>query len=175
MDQRISFYNFCSKRYVQVNIFEQIQQSVYVILIFCRFRCTICSKNVKCDHSGRGDVLKHCSTQFHLAQASAMKSQTKLSSSSPSSSENLKRIEAELRMAVLTASFNIPLAFHDHLSPMIRSIFPDSGIATNYHSAPTKATCMLNYAIAPILKKDLVDIMKLNPFSIAVDGSNDTR
>lgn len=128
---------------------------------------------MKCDHSGRGDVIKHCSTQCHLDQAKAIKSQSKLSFSSPSSNENLKRTEAEVRMAVLTASFNVPLAFHDYLSPMIRSVFPDSAIAAKYHSASTKATCMLNLAVAPILKMDLVDSMKLNPFSIAVDGSND--
>ena len=74
---------------------------------------------------------------------------------------------------MLTASYNIPLAFNDHLSPMLRSVFPDSAIATKYHSAATKATCMLNLAVAPTLKMALVDIMKLNPFSIAVDGSND--
>lgn len=117
--------------------------------------------------------MKHCSSQSHLEQASAMKSQSKLSFSLPYSSENLKRMEAEVKMAVLTASCNIPLAFHDRLSPMIRSSFPDSAIATKYHSASTKATCMLNNAIAPILKKDLVESMKLNPFSIAVGGSND--
>ena len=109
-----------------------------------RFRCNVCSKNVKCDHMGRGDVVKHCSTQCHLDQAVAMKSQSKLSFSSPSI-ENLKRTEAEVRMAVLAASFNIPLAFHDHLSPLIRSIFPDSAIAAKYHSASTKVTCMLNH------------------------------
>ena len=122
---------------------------------------------------GRGDVVKHCSTQCHLDQAVAMKSQSKLSFSSPSI-ENLKRTEAEVRMAVLAASFNIPLAFHDHLSPLIRSVFPDSAIAAKYHSASTKATCMLNHAVAPLLKMGLIDNMKLNPFSIAVDGSNDT-
>jgi hypothetical protein len=102
-----------------------------------------------------------------------MKSQSKLSFSSSSSNEIVKRTEAEVRMAVLTASFNIPLAFHDHLSPMLRSVFPDSAIATKYHSASTKATCMLNLAVAPSLKMALVDCMKSNPFSIAVDGSND--
>ena len=33
--------------------------------------------------------------------------------------EGLKRTEAEVRMAVLTASANVPLAFHDQLSPAI--------------------------------------------------------
>ena len=122
---------------------------------------------------GRGDVIKHCSTQCHLDRAVATKSLSKLSFASTSSLENLKKTKAEVKIAVLTASYNIPLAFRDHLSPLIRSIFPDSAIAAKYHSASTKATCMLNHAVSPILKKDLVDNMKSSPFSIAVDGSND--
>ena len=34
--------------------------------------------------------------------------------------------------------------------------------------------CMLNLAVAPSLKQQLVDNMKINPFSVSVDGSNDT-
>ena len=78
-----------------------------------------------------------------------------------------------MKMAVLTASCNVPLAFHDQLSPTIRSVFPDSKIAAKYHSASTKAMCMLNLAIAPALKKDLVESMMVHPFSVSIDGSND--
>ena len=77
-------------------------------------------------------------------------------------------------MAVLTASCNVPFAFHDQLSPMIRSVFLDSKIAAKYHSASTKAMCMLNLAIAPALKKDLLENMRVHPFSVSIDGSNDT-
>ena len=77
-------------------------------------------------------------------------------------------------MAVLTAGSNVPLAFHDHLSPTIRKVFPDSKIASKYHSASTKATCMLNEAVAPALLEDLLESMKRHPFSISVDGSNDS-
>ena len=76
-------------------------------------------------------------------------------------------------MAVLTASSDAPLAFHDNLSPTIRRVFPDSKIASKYHSASTKATCMLNEAVAPMLIKDLLQNMKCYPFSLSVDGSND--
>ena len=34
--------------------------------------------------------------------------------------------------------------------------------------------CMLNLSVAPSLKKDLIDNMKAHPFSVSVDGSNDT-
>ena len=138
-----------------------------------RFRCNICSRNIKCDHMGKSDVLKHCSTQSHQDQARSLQSQSRLNFPTISISTDKKRLEAEVRIAVLASSFNIPLAFHDQLSPLLRSIFPDSEIATKYHSASTKATCILNHAVAPKLKKGLIDSMKVNPFSVSVDGSND--
>ena len=124
---------------------------------------------------GKQDVEKHCKTRGHQQQAKAQQSQSKLPFTSQQQSQEIKkRTQAELKMAVLTAGCNIPLAFHDHLSPMVRKVFPDSKIAVQYHSASTKATCMLNLAVAPALLKNLVQCMKAQPFSNAIDGSNDT-
>ena len=59
-----------------------------------------------------------------------MKSQLKLAFANRQLSIiNDKKIEAEVKMAVLTASANVPLAFHNTLSPMIRTAFSDSKIA----------------------------------------------
>ena len=77
-------------------------------------------------------------------------------------------------MAVLCAHENVPIAFHDKLSPAIRSQFSDSKTATNYHSASTKAMCILNGAVAPSLLAGLVAKMKAGAFSIMIDSSNDT-
>ena len=43
-----------------------------------------------------------------------------------------------------------------------------------YQSASTKATCMLNEAVAPTLLHDLIQSMKTNTFSLCVDASNDS-
>ena len=61
----------------------------------------------------------------------------------------------------------------DHLSPLLKDIFSDSEIAAGYASASTKTTCMINGSLAPYFKSSLVNIMRAEPFSIAVDGSND--
>lgn len=57
---------------------------------------------------------------------------------------------------------------------LIRSAFPDSKVASSYHSASTKATCMLNLAVAPLLVESLVESMSNHPFSLSIDGSNDS-
>ena len=58
---------------------------------------------------------------------------------------------------------------------MIRKVFLDSKVASKYHSASTKATCMLNEAVAPMLISDLLSNMRSQTFSICIDGSNDTE
>ena len=123
---------------------------------------------------GKQDVSKHCHTQYHQDLARSLETQARICFGTPESTESVKRIEAELKIAVVTASSNIPMAFHDLLSPTIKKVFPDSGIARNYHSASTKATCMLNLAVAPILVENLIQQMKIHPYSLATDGSNDT-
>ena len=123
---------------------------------------------------GKQDIIKHCKTQGHQDRAKSLESQSRLNFSNPATSDEvLKRTAAEVKIAVLTACCNIPFTFHDQLSPTIRSVFPDSKVAVKYHSAKTKAMCMLNLAIAPALKKDLVENMKVHPFSVSIDGSND--
>lgn len=87
---------------------------------------------------GRTEVIQHTKTKSHLSQAKSFSSQSKLSFTNPHASEEKKRIEAELKIAVLTAHCNIPLSFHGKLSPTLRQVFPDSKIATKYHSASIK-------------------------------------
>ena len=95
----------------------------YTLVVITRFRCNICDKKLKCIYMGKNDVVKHCQSNSHLEQAKALKDQPKLSFE-VHSDEDLQRTEAELQLAVLTASSNIALAFHDRLSPTIRKIFP---------------------------------------------------
>ena len=121
---------------------------------------------------GKRNVIKHCKSQCHRERAKSQNSQSTLNFVRPNSNHEVT--EAEVRMAVLTASCNIPLAFHDQLSPALRSVFSDSKIAAKYHSASTKAMCMLNQAVAPTLVQNLLENMKSHPFSLSVDGSNDT-
>ena len=85
----------------------------------------------------------------------------------------IQTIRAEVKICTMLAQRNIPLAFADYLSPMIREVF-DGQVAKGYSCARTKSTAILNYAVAPALKEDLVSAMKNSPFSILIDGSNDT-
>ena len=52
-------------------------------------------------------------------------------------------------------------------------MFSDSAIAKKYSCARTKTTAVLNGAMAPEMILSLVETMKVEPFSLNVDGSND--
>lgn len=79
-----------------------------------------------------------------------------------------------MKVANALVQHNIPLAFTNHLSPLLKSAFPDSEIAKSYASASTKTTCIINGALAPHFKSALIEAMKHNPYSLAIDGSNDS-
>ena len=81
---------------------------------------------------------------------------------------------AEVKMTATMVKHNVPLAFTDHLSPLLRDIFPDSEIAKVYSSAKTKTTCILNGALRPFYLGELIAEMKLGRFNLSIDGSNDT-
>lgn len=66
----------------------------------------------------------------------------------------------------------MPLALADHLSPMVRDVF-DGEVVKGYSCACTKTTAILNNAVAPAFKSELVTVMQKKPFTIAIDGSND--
>ena len=76
-------------------------------------------------------------------------------------------------MSILLAQHNVPLAFADHLSPLVRDIFDDE-VAKKYSCAKTKTTCILNGAVAPEFASELVSYMQGALFTLSVDGSNDT-
>ena len=65
---------------------------------------------------GEQDFVKHSKTQAHRDRARALQCKPTLSFSNPvAAKESSKRTEAQVRMAVLTASCNVPFAFHDQL------------------------------------------------------------
>lgn len=70
------------------------------------------------------------------------------------------------KFCVTLVQHNIPLAFADHMSHMIREVFHGE-IAKRYSCLKTRTTCILNKAVAPEMKKHLVQVMQSQPYSLA--------
>ena len=80
-----------------------------------------------------------------------------------------------MKVTVAMVQHNVPFAVADHFSPLYKECFRDSPTAQSFKSASTKTTCIINEAVAPHFKKELVMKMRENPFTqIVTDGSNDT-
>ena len=145
------------------------------------FWCDICRSQVSCSHQGKADVARHVASTSHERAAKAVQSSGTLdcfavhvTCSSGMGAVESKTRRAEVKMACAMAVHNIPLAFADHFSPLLRDMVPDSEIARGYQSAKTKTTCIITGTLKEHYQKDLVAKLKKLPFSISIDGSNDT-
>ena len=69
---------------------------------------------------------------------------------------------------------NISFLTVDHLAPLYKEMFPDSKIAKQFKCSRTKTTCILNQAMRPLLRNELTEYMKEQPFALINDGSSDT-
>jgi len=123
------------------------------------FHCTVFFKAISCGHQGERDVTRHIASVQHQRSAKAMNTPT-LSFTTGSSKDKTTRTEIKIANALVQN--NIPLAF------------TDSDIARGYAAASTKTTCLVNGSLAPHFKSALVNTTKIQPFSIAFDGSNNT-
>lgn len=83
-------------------------------------------------------------------------------------------IKAEVMITNFLEQHNLPVTTADHLGPLFKEIFPDSKIAAAYASGRTKTSAILNVALGPHCHNYLVDHCKSHPFSLGIDGSNDT-
>ena len=140
------------------------------------FHCKVCNKDYRCSHQGIADIKRHESSKTHQCIVKSAASTSSLSNMGfvPVGSDiDQQAKRAEVKLAVLLAQYNIPLAIMDHLSPMMRDIFPDSKIAKAFSSARTKTSYIVNLALRPHFEQALVTHMKTQPFALATDGSND--
>lgn len=70
---------------------------------------------------------------------------------------------------------NLPIATADHLGPLFKEIFPDRKILQqNMPQDARKTSAILNVALGPHCHKYLVEHCNSHPFSLGIDGSNDT-
>jgi len=139
------------------------------------FRCKVCVKDVSCAHQGERDLIRHVGGKGHIRKLRANSNVNPISEvyvKQDSAADELAR-RAAVKFTGILAEYNLPLAAADHLGSLIRASFPDSKIAEAYCCARTKASCIVNDAVAPDLLKSLVADMKVNVFALSVDGSNE--
>lgn len=137
-------------------------------------KCVVCNVILT---SGKSELDKHRNGKKHIINCKGLKGTSKiLTMFSDIQEPKIKNNEvkmAEIKIAAFFAEHN--LAFHliDHLTPLLKEIFPDSKICSKLELHRTKCTSIINKIIAPVETSDITDIILKNPFSVLVDESTD--
>ena len=135
------------------------------------FYCIPCKKSVSCAHMGINDVKEHCKGTIHKQNEEAIKMTRKISfSSSNSDDSDFKRqvLRPEVKYTNFFIQHNVPFAVANHLSLMYQELFPDSKITKSFKCSRTK--CIRNQAMRPLLRNELAEYMKEEPFSLLKMG-----
>lgn len=81
--------------------------------------------------------------------------------------------QAEIKLAAYFTEHNIPFLAADHLSCLLKEIFPDSEIAKQLSIKRTKITAVIKNVIGATQKNELAQVLKNVKFSLLTDESTD--
>ena len=130
-------------------------------------------KTMSCAHMGIADVKRHLESEAHKSMLKTFDCQRSVKTfATTDDTLSSSVIEAEARASMFLCHHNLPLSTLDHLGPLMRSMFPDSKIAAKFRCGRTKTSAIVN-AVGPEYLKVTEEAMKVRPFSICTDGSND--
>ena len=141
------------------------------------FYCLPCSKSVSYSHQSLGDVNEHCRGVTHKKNEKAIKTTRGTISYHQGGGYNdlkKKTLGTEILHKNFLLQHNIPFLTADHLAPLYGKIFPKSKIVKNFTCSRTKKTAILNEAMKPAIKSELLNYMLQQPFALINDKSSDT-
>jgi hypothetical protein len=132
--------------------------------------CKVCCVDINISHGGIGDIKQHFLTNKHKVNAAKM--DTPKLPAFFASSLDFSVINAEVMFTEFLVEHSIPLSAADHAGSLFRQMFPDSAVAKKYGSGRTKTSYIVE-ALAKSDSQNIAEMMKVAPYSIATDGSND--
>ena len=123
---------------------------------------------------GKSDLNKHAKSSKHERNWRSTQSTPTLQKlMAGHSSLDKDRMKAELLFTCFQAEHNIAMLAADHAGPLFRAMFPGSDVARVYACARTKATALVNHALAPEFHDPVVECMQTQSFSLLMDETTD--
>lgn len=137
--------------------------------------CKFCKQTLV---SEIGVLKNHSKGKKHIQimQGSSSKQQSITSFTTKEKSPDLKKqlvSIAEIKLAGYFAEHNIPFLAADHISDLMKEIFPDSEIAKYINVKRTKTTAIVKNVIGVSQKIKLATKLKKQKFSLLTDESTD--
>ena len=80
---------------------------------------------------------------------------------------------AEIKMAAFIAEHNLPFSVMNHLSDLVKELFPDSAIVSKFSSKHKKTRCIVTNVLAKEFKTSIIETLKKIKFSIIIDETTD--
>lgn len=126
-----------------------------------------------------GVLKNHCKGKKHIQiiQGSSSKPLSFISFTTKEKSPDLKKQKlvsiAEIKLAGYIVEHNIPFLGADHLSDLMKEIFPDSEIAKSINIKRTKTTAIVKNVIGVSQKTELATKLRKQKCSILTDESTD--
>lgn len=136
--------------------------------------CTVCSRDISINHAGRDDCRRHTLSKVHVDLTNIRSSNSSLLSYGMKHDEEDSVTNAEMLFSSFIVEHSLPISCADHTSQLFKKMFPDSQIAKNYSCGRTKTTAMIN-SLSTGTQSEIITHLKVNPFSLATDGSTDIK
>ena len=140
-----------------------------------KFQCTACNGLIL--SGGKSEIMRHASTQKHLANVKSVKGTPDVRAAFSKTPENRRLKDmaktAEITLASFFAEHNVAIEIVEHLVPLLQSIFKDSQIAKHMTLGRTECTDMIKNIVAKEEERELVENLIKVPFSAEIDGSTD--
>ena len=138
--------------------------------------CKLCAKHFTVSHGGYNDVQRHVNGAVHQRKIRSCQGMANIGDvfrKEPSLLHSSRVISAEIMMVKFLVLHNLSFKAADHLSELFPMMFPDSAIAADFSCKRTKTKAIVSDALDPYMKKPVVEILKVSPFSLLCDESND--
>lgn len=135
--------------------------------------CTLCLSDFSVKHSGEYDIKSHLNTTKHKDVLYLQGSSHSLFNFIKKDNDTVNSvIKAECLMTNFLIEHNLPISMSDHITPLMKAMFPDSSIASSYSCKQTKSS-FITHTMAEECQKQMSELIKSNPFSLSTDGSSD--
>ncbi|KAK0050591.1 hypothetical protein Bpfe_019928 [Biomphalaria pfeifferi] len=135
--------------------------------------CEICCSQFTVKYAGKYDITRHIASATHTSLAKQVKVSKSIETFFPTSKakKNTDVIKAEVMLVDLVTELNLPLATLDKFTKAFKLMFKDD-IAKDFQCGRSKGTAIVK-EIAAKTTLSLAERMKMYPFTISTDGSND--
>ena len=137
-------------------------------------KCAACNVEILC---GKSELHKHIKSQKHsklvknFLATPSISGYVSKAETNKGGFDNVK--QAEIKLATFFAEHNVAFQVIDHVTPLVKEIFPDSKIAQDLQMKRSKCTNIIKKIVAKVETDEIVDNIKTTPFSVLVDESTD--